>query len=397
MAPISKMQIKLPHVSWRDGRPRFNPGPKLRALKFQGKDLRHPAGAWFTAEEALAWVRTELVPEIERRRAAKLSGQRIRSAGKRVYSVKGLLTEWTGSPAYARDLAPKTQSFYGQMAKVLEEEAAELLAEPAAGLTQPKAFNLYESILEARGLATARGAIATLSAAYSWALRRGKVTMTVHPCLKLGMKEPEPRVRAGEVHEMAALVAAADAMGRPEIGDMIVLGLWSGQRQADRLALVESAVMDNRRYFRQAKTGAIVMVPDSDQLAQRIAAARARRRELTVQSPNVIVDETSGLPFTNETYRKLFAKVRATAVEGIPGRLPSTPSLADFTDQDLRDTSVTWLARAGATEGEIAAITGHTIASIKRILKHYLAMHPELADSAIAKLSAWHTAKRNGQ
>jgi hypothetical protein len=58
-------------------------------------------------------------------------------------------------------------------------------------------------------------------------------------------------------------------------------------------------------------------------------------------------------------------------------------------DQDLRDTAVTWLARAGATIPEIAAITSHDPKSIYTILKHYLAITPELADSAIEKLKTW--------
>jgi hypothetical protein len=65
------------------------------------------------------------------------------------------------------------------------------------------------------------------------------------------------------------------------------------------------------------------------------------------------------------------------------------PALAGKRDQDLRDTAVTWLARAGATLPEIAAITGHSLRSIHNVLKHYLAITPELADSGIAKLVAW--------
>jgi integrase len=64
-------------------------------------------------------------------------------------------------------------------------------------------------------------------------------------------------------------------------------------------------------------------------------------------------------------------------------------SLSFKRDQDLRDTAVTWLARAGATLPEIASITGHSLRSIHQVLQHYLAITPELSDSAIAKLVAW--------
>ena len=65
------------------------------------------------------------------------------------------------------------------------------------------------------------------------------------------------------------------------------------------------------------------------------------------------------------------------------------PSLAEKRYQDLRDTAVTRLALAGCSMAEIAAITGHSIPSITQIIKHYLVLQPEMADAAIAKLSAW--------
>jgi hypothetical protein len=48
---------------------------------------------------------------------------------------------------------------------------------------------------------------------------------------------------------------------------------------------------------------------------------------------------------------------------------------------------VTRLAIAGATEAEIAIITGHSLRSVRAILDtHYLARDPSLAESAVAKL-----------
>jgi hypothetical protein len=43
------------HVAWRNGRPRFQPGPELRLTGHKGKDLRHEDGRWFNWEEAEAW------------------------------------------------------------------------------------------------------------------------------------------------------------------------------------------------------------------------------------------------------------------------------------------------------------------------------------------------------
>lgn len=60
---------------------------------------------------------------------------------------------------------------------------------------------------------------------------------------------------------------------------------------------------------------------------------------------------------------------------------------------DARGTTVTRLRRAGASNAEIGAITGHSNAEISRILKkHYAAYDPVLADQAIAKLAAYYAA-----
>lgn len=50
---------------------------------------------------------------------------------------------------------------------------------------------------------------------------------------------------------------------------------------------------------------------------------------------------------------------------------------------------MTWLGRAGCTVPQIAAITGHSLASIHTVLRHYLARHPNRADEAIGKLVDW--------
>ena len=60
-----------------------------------------------------------------------------------------------------------------------------------------------------------------------------------------------------------------------------------------------------------------------------------------------------------------------------------------LTYHDLRGTAVTRLALAGCTVAEIAAVTGHSLKDVDRILDvHYLGGRKELARSAITKLEA---------
>ena len=48
--------INLPHVEWRDGRPRFNPSRRQRALGFVRTNLQGPAGDWMTLAQVQAWL-----------------------------------------------------------------------------------------------------------------------------------------------------------------------------------------------------------------------------------------------------------------------------------------------------------------------------------------------------
>ncbi|OCC01813.1 hypothetical protein BA190_26740 [Labrys sp. WJW] len=418
-SPKVAIRISIPHVSWRDGRPRFNPGPKLRRLGYKGEDLRHgKTGAWFTQEETLAWVSAR-VGEIEQRRRDKAAGKRLKPMqGRRVYSVEDLFKDWFASPRLKgeavvdgkrneKGLSSATIKDYGYKRDALQRQDGELFVSPVAALTGPICYGLYEDLWRDTGLSTARGVLATLSAAISWGMKRGKVGFVANPCKGLGLQTPPPRVRALTPAEVDHLVKAADSMGRPEIGDSVLLGVWTGQRQADRLQLIDLGLIDGRRVFRQSKTKAIVEIPEAPALAARLAAARARREEWKVKPLHTLVDERTREPWKPDWYRHVFAEVRNAAVDGVRAQdgswlVEPMPALDSSDtglprDQDLRDTAVTWLARAGCTVPQICAITGHSEASVYAILKHYLSHHRELADQAIAKVISWHDGQVEGE
>jgi hypothetical protein len=411
-----------PHVVWRDGRPRFQPGPALRAQGHTGHDLRHPDGRWLSKGEAVDWsiafqkkLKAQLATA-SRPSAAPPEGQPAKPAVRPVrpnkpeqfrYTVAKLFEDWrspvTGSPKFRPDnprrYSPHTIRFYATGARVIERDHIVIWNAAVEFLRPGDLVAMHEEIWASRGLATARATILTLSAAISWAIRRSKLRRNDNPAKGLAMEVPAPRLRIASREEFTALVAAADKLGRPEIGDMCHLGVWTGQRQADRLALVEQGLLKNRRVFRQAKTGAIVAIRDTPALKARLKAAEARRAgpraeallaarateraEIERRFARVILDEQTWRPFGEFHFRKQFQKVRAEAAK-------TCPTVADFHDADFRDTAVTWMANGGATIPEICAVTGHTFESATRILRHYLALNPEMADTAIGKMLAWY-------
>ncbi|KTQ97783.1 hypothetical protein NS226_03850 [Aureimonas ureilytica] len=427
---------KIPNVAWRDGRPRFVPGEPIRKLGFKGESLIHPDGTWFTAGEALDWANRK-AEEIAAKRAELVkAANHKRPKGAKplrhapvIYSLADLFEDWKRSPRWVggeaigkrqvKQLAENTRNNYRWKMAVIAQHDHELFHAAVDALDGTILFGLYEDLWAERGLSTARGCIATISSAISWGMKRGKVRLATNPAQDLGMQMPEIVVRFGEREEIAALVAAADAMGRPEIGDMITLGVWTGQRQNDRLALVEetSELSRGRRMFRQHKTGALVSVLESPELRDRLAAARRRRKKAGIENPRVIMDERQWLPWNDDHYRHTYADVRALAVAGLkvgetvgealkrgaePRRksqaddtvatlwkLKPCPSVVTLHDRHLRATAVVWMALGGATIPEIISVTGHTPASATTILRHYLARHPEMADAAIAKMVVW--------
>lgn len=393
--------IKHPHVTWRDGRPRFSPGPELRAAGHKGKDLRHDDGTWFSRGECVDWS-AKFVRELAKKPAAGTA--RVQPARPVAYTVAQMFEDLWRSPKFrpgeAKSHSPATVRDYQQRASVIERDHSLIWNAPVDLLTRPHIYAMYEALWQKRGLSTARQCVLTLSTAISGAMRRGRARRTDNPCLGLKMETPDPRIRFATRAELAALIAAADTLGRPEIGDAIVLAVWTGQRQGDRLALTHRAMLNGRRIFRQSKTGAIVAIRDVPELSQRIEASQRRRAAaratallaastaeergaIELRFAHVILDERRWVPFLGQHYTHTFADVRTEAAKKVA-------TVADFHDQDLRDTAVTWMALAGATIPEIISVTGHTAESATRILKHYLARHPEMADSAIGKMLVWY-------
>ena len=376
-SPVALVKIK--YVSMRENRPRFNPGPALRKLGFTGEDLRHgPTGPWFTLAETAAYV-AEIEREIAQRRAKARAGTRLAPRAKVYFSIGELVDEFRNGRAY-KNLAPATRRDYGKKLCALERDFAELMRAPAADFSKPAALALHEELWETRGHAMANGMLAVLRAAFSQAVARGRGGLAINPCEKLRLPGLKPRLRVASPKEIEALLRAADSI-EPPIGDAITIALYTGQRQGDVLALAEEGTEAGRIRLRQTKTSARVSISIIAPLAARLAAVRERNRAAG-RLACTIVQTASGAAYKADHFRHRFAAIRAAAVK-------DCPSLADFQFLDLRDTAVTWLHRAGCDVPEIASVTGHSLETVHRILKHYLALDEATNDRAMGKLEEW--------
>jgi hypothetical protein len=147
----------------------------------------------------------------------------------------------------------------------------------AGAIGAPELRDFFNYLKGARGHHMALAAIAALSAGLTWGRESSKwrLAQSAHRHGIRSAGRPRGDDLARGVH---ALVAAADAIGRASIGDAIYLGLFTGQRQTDRLALKDEGLIDGRRHFRQSKTGALVAIKETPQLAARLAQARRASR-----------------------------------------------------------------------------------------------------------------------
>ncbi|MHA7969014.1 tyrosine-type recombinase/integrase [Rhizobium sp. CAU 1783] len=397
---------KIRHVAWREGRPRFQPGSGLREQGFKGKDLRHDDGRWFSQGEALDWSnafclslaqdevkRGPAVKSVARKPEGSASNAPIQAAAavrRAVYPLSRLFEDWLQSPR-VQAKAPATIKDYRQKSRVIETHDPDLWACEVAALDRPICYGLYEELWKERGLATARGVLTVMGIAIKWGLNSGKIRgLVFNPARDLDMQQPPPRARFLTKSEFLALVDAAERLGRPDMADVFYTGVWTAQRQADRLALKLSAIRNGRFVVRQQKTGAIVNAPVAPELKKRWDQAAERRRSKDLKSVFVHLNEAMWAPWNHYTYRNLFAEIRTEAAKQVP-------TVATVQEKDFRSTGVTWMAMSGLTLPEICAVSGHSLQGATLILRHYLALHPEMATTAIGKLVEWYEAGGNAE
>ncbi|MGN8170461.1 hypothetical protein [Agrobacterium sp. 22117] len=384
------MTVKIKHIEWRDGRPRFKPGPGLREKGHRPQDLKHPNGRWFTQGEAVDWSNDF----VKRLTAAKEKSAPVvmpavpmmaRKKAPAVYPISRLMEDWLGSPRVLTK-SKDTIRDYKQKARVIETHDPDLWASEVLALDQTICFGLYEDLWSNRGLATARSTLVVLGMAIKWGMRSGRLKgMNINPARDLDMQQPDPRARFLTKEEFDCMIETAEGKDfrRIDLADMLFCGVWTSQRQGDRLNLKLSAFRGSRFVIQQRKTGAIVNPPVAEPYKQRLDAAAERRKAKGVISPYAHLNEGTWEQWNAYTYRNLFGEVRAAAAKKLP-------SLKTVMEKDLRATGVTWMALAGNTLPQICAVSGHSLQGAHTILKHYLALHPEMATTAIGNLVTWY-------
>jgi integrase len=269
-----------------------------------------------------------------------------------------LIAEYRASSDFTT-LRNSTRRDYARYLKLIESEFGDM---PIAAIPEARGvFKDWRDGMQATPRA-ADLAWSILARVLSVAADRGRII--ANPCKGGGRLYKADR---NDKIWTDAMIATASVRFPAHLRWVLILAVWTGQRQGDLLRLPWSAYDGERIRLRQSKGGRRVIIRASDLL-------RAELAGIPKVGP-IMLTSSHGKPWTSDGFRSSWG--RACDEAGIKG----------VTFHDLRGSAVTRLAEAGCTSEEIASITGHSLNDVNAMLDaHYLSRTQALSDGAILKL-----------
>jgi integrase len=269
-------------------------------------------------------------------------------------TMRHLIDSYKAAPEY-RQMAPKTKADYNRVIAMLTDRFGPA---PVDRATRDWVLRLRNERQDTPR--TANYIVAIIGALFTFGIDAGLARD--NPALRI------KKLKTGDGYRCWT-DAEVTAMTSKEVGDValpVLLGRYTGQREADILSLPWGAYDGQTITLRQHKTGTFLVLPVAPEL--RTALDAEPRRGL------LICLTKDGKVFKPDWFRHRFAQVRALA------QLP-----ADLHFHGLRHTRLTELAEGGASEAEIMANSGHKTASmVTRYTKH--ARQKGLAAAGVARL-----------
>lgn len=281
-------------------------------------------------------------------------------------SMDALLAAFRRSPELAAK-APATRATYAVYLRDLDG----LGSVRASELRRRELLDIRDAIATARGVGAATGFQRTASALFAWAVDRGWIEH--HPLARARML-PGGHLEAWTESDAAR---ALEALPEP-FRRVVVLGMHTGQRRGDLIAMTWGAYDGATIRLRQQKTGTPLVIPCHPDLRAELDRWKRDRQAA------VILTSPQGRPWTAaHLTREMTKKLRAI---GLP----------EITVHGLRKLAATRLAEAGCSTLEIAAVTGHKSLSMVQL---YTASADQrrLAEAAVERLENARQRKRGKQ
>ncbi len=291
-------------------------------------------------------------------------------------SLNALIWGYTLSIEFQQRLAASTQSEYSRMLTTAETEFGDM---PISALDDPRVrkdfLDWREKVARKSGEREADNRLSAISAMLTWATDRGRV---VANHLR-GFKRLYHADRS-EIIWLPEHIAAFMKVAPLEMQRALIIGLHTGQREGDLLRLPWSSYDGGWIKLRQGKArrggtpGPLVEIP--------CTAALRRMLDKMERTSALILTTKTGQSFKKRYFARLWDEAKkAAGLQRV--KLPGMDEPVNLHFHDLRGTSVTLLSEAGCTPQQVAAITGHSLKTVHRILERYLARTRGLAEQAI--------------
>ena len=268
----------------------------------------------------------------------------------------GALIDAYVSSAEWRQLKPATHTDYNKFLPVWREKYRDRRVAAIDRATVLRIRALYAETSNRQG----NKAVAVLSAILSWAVDHGY--RSDNPALRPKRLKVSGGYRAWTDDEVDTFLDKAP----PHLRLGCLLALGTGQRGADLVRMTWAAYRDRTIEVVQSKTGKRIWIPVHERLAEVLEA-----------QPKValtILTTAQGRPYSVGWFQHAVSKAIHDA------------GLSGVVAHGWRTTSISWLAEAGCTVHEIAAISGHT--TLQMIEGYTRDVNTrQLAQSAVAKLN----------
>lgn len=360
---------------------------------------------WRAGEEGYGPHRIDRLGRVVAAPARKIRRGRNFKAGQ----VGAMVADFCSSAMFADELSEKTQREYRIYLGLLVEQfgdnfwwditrgaARQWLVARGRASGESGMHALYR---------TCRAFFNRVSLVYTEKGHPGIVEEARNPFLKLNLSLPTANLIAWPQAAIDAFVALADERGLPSIGDAVVMMSWLGTRRQDWIKWPATWFDRPLLAFRQDKTAKALVLPWDmiPALKARVEEAKRRRTADAVTASTFFHDD-QGKPWGRAgRFRDAFNELR----DELARRHPTFPTryfvgllddplllpTEELTMRSMRHTCVTLNHDAGVPRERIAAITGHEMATIDDVMRHYTAVTADQAEAAL-QIRLDHEAKK---
>ena len=319
-------------------------------------------------------------------------------------TITDLIGDYRQSVHFRENLKPASRDSYRKLMLVIDDKWG---VHRAAEFDKATMHTWYQALYRARGSRMAQALMRMFSILMEHAETLGWRPGNSNPCLRLKMATPKARGRVATMEELAAIIAATDAMGLAGVRLAVLLSLLQGQRQTDVLGARRDAFqlvpwlppgedvaqMRLAWSFVRSKRGNAGMMIVNAQALPHVRAALAdtgtAARPL-LGSDALIRDEVTGKPYSAFLFNKRWRAVLDHAAAPDKG---NCPSVHDLQFRDLRRTFGVLARKAGLDKSDIGDVLGNSAAVNPQLGEIYM---PPSFDTLSRAVSAVRIAPKKG-